>query len=189
MKKALTLLICLILTIGAAFAIDLYIDPDSGVQENGFFGLYLQSKDAKTILYISVTPQPGINTVTAAHLLVDEKPYLPDNLLWYRVDGDFYAPAIFTNQNSGFSTYAEFYDLREDGIELYFGYVEDQLQCFGGPDDLIWSLLMDGNLNLTIYDEWGYYMGELSFTVIGDTKPLLSTFSDFIQNNFKPSFS
>ena len=68
------------------------------------------------------------------------------------------------------------------------GYVHDDLQCFGGPDDLIWSLLMDGRLDLNVYDEWGYPVDEIHVTLADDTRTLLSKFSNFIKNTFKPLF-
>lgn len=191
MKKILALLLSLMLLASVAFALDLKdmkIDTDSGVQENGLFGLFLESQDQKNIFYISVTPKPNARTITSATLMLDGEMYVPVDLLWYRQDDYFIAPIMLANQESGFSTYAEIYDSKEDGVELYMGYVEDELQCFGGPDDLIWSLLMDNKLDLYVYDEWGYFMDEIHVTVADDTKDLLSKFSYFIQNTFKPLF-
>ncbi|MBR2281744.1 MAG: hypothetical protein IJ863_03870 [Spirochaetales bacterium] len=191
MKRILVLLFSLVLIASSAFSLelnDLRIDPDSGVQENGMFSLYLQTEDASSIFYINVTAKPQASTVTNSVLLVDKASYVPDDLLWYRNDGDFLSVLLLENQESRFTTYAEIYDTRENGIELYMGYVHDDLQCFGGPDDLIWSILMDGRLDLNVYDEWGYPVDEIHVTVADDTRPLLSKFSNFIKNTFKPLF-
>ncbi len=188
MKRIIALLICLFFAAGAIFAIDMHVDPDSGVQSNGFFSLYLQSEDGKDLLYINVTPKPTASTLTAAVIQIDGKPYVPDNLLWYRNEDCFISPIMIANEGSSFSTYAEIYDDREDGISLFMGYYEDELQCFGGPDDLIWSLLMEKQLDVSIYDEWGYLMGDLHFTVVDDTEKLLQLFSSFIKYSFEPTY-
>ncbi len=191
MKRFLTITLLLMLVASAAFAIELKalrIDSDSGVQKTGLFSLFLESDDDQNVFYLSVTPNPNARTITSATLMVNGEMYVPADLLWYRQDGYFIAPVMLANQESGFSTYAEIYDSKEGGIELYMGYVEDELQCFGGPDDLIWSLLMDGRLDLYVYDEWGYFIDEIHVTVADETKALLSKYSYFIQNNFKPLF-
>lgn len=84
MKRILALLLSLMLLASVAFALDLKdmkIDPDSGVQQNGLFGLFLESQDGKSIFYISVTPTPNARTITSATLMVDGEMYVPADLL------------------------------------------------------------------------------------------------------------